>query len=143
MFTNGEGGLKVGELARRFDLHPATLRYYEQIGLLPAAKRTAAGYRLYGGDDAARLEFIQKAKRLGLELGEIREILAFRERGEAPCCYVRELVGHKIEEVDRRIEELEDMRRELRALQERTDDLAAPAADAGFCHIIEKPTKAG
>jgi DNA-binding transcriptional MerR regulator len=36
MFTNGEGGLKVGELARRFDLHPATLRYYEQIGFTVA-----------------------------------------------------------------------------------------------------------
>jgi len=143
MLTNREGNLKVGELAQRFDLHASTLRYYEQIGLLPAARRTAAGYRLYGGNDAARLEFIQKAKRLGLELGEIREILALRERGEAPCCYVRDLVGHKIQEIDRRVEELEDMRRELRALEERASELAMKPSDVGICHIIEKPARTG
>ncbi|MHB8621420.1 MAG: MerR family DNA-binding protein [Chloroflexota bacterium] len=97
----------------------------------------------YMASTTLRLEFIQKAKRLGLELGDIREIMAFRERGEAPCCCVRDLVGHKIQEVDRRVAELEDMRRELRALQERANDLAARPSNTDSCHIIEKPAKAG
>lgn len=130
--------LTVSELARLFDLKAPTVRYYEQIGVLPAARRTPAGYRLYGREDMRRLAFIQKAKRLGLELGEIGEILALRDRGQAPCTYVRQLLEQMIEEIDPRISELQELRAELRSLNTRARGLGVSPSAGGTCHILEK-----
>ena len=78
---------QISELASRTGTTPATLRFYEQEGLLPAA-RSAAGYRVYGEDAVERLEFIADAKRLGLPLGDIRELLAAWDEGE--CAILRD-----------------------------------------------------
>ncbi|MHB1064860.1 MAG: MerR family transcriptional regulator [Georgenia sp.] len=77
--------MRIGELAREGGVNPKTIRYYESIGLLPEPDRTASGYRDYEPSDLARLTFIRSAKRLGISLDEIREILAFQQRGEARC----------------------------------------------------------
>lgn len=61
-----------------------TIRYYEDIGLLPAPARSPSGYRDYSEDAAARLGFVRAAALVGLILGEIREVLAFWDRSEPP-----------------------------------------------------------
>ena len=96
---------------------PRTIRYYERIGLLPDPDRTGANYRIYAPGDADRLAFIKTAQRLGLSLDEIREILAFRDRGEAPCGYVRQVLRRQVDTVDDRIAELRALRRELVSLE--------------------------
>lgn len=78
---------RISELARQAGTTPGTLRFYEREGLLPA-DRSAAGYRLYGPDAAARLRFIGSAKRLGLPLAEIRDLLATWDEGE--CADLRD-----------------------------------------------------
>ena len=78
---------QISELASRAGTTTATLRFYEQEGLLPAA-RSAAGYRVYGDDAVQRLEFIADAKRLGLPLGDIRDLLAAWDEGE--CAVLRD-----------------------------------------------------
>jgi len=80
--------MRIGELARRLNLNPKTVRYYESIGVLPAPERTSSGYRDYDGSYVDRLTFIRTAQRLGITLDEVKEILRFQERGEAPCSYV-------------------------------------------------------
>ena len=127
--------MRIGELATLTGVNPKTIRYYESIGLLPDPDRTNAGYRNYNHeDDVARLEFIRRAQQLNLSLSEIDEILALRERGERPCGYVLEVAHTRLDELDRRIAEMQHAREELRTLLQRAGDLPA---DGCYCQLIE------
>lgn len=77
--------MRIGEAAGQAGTTAKAIRYYESIGLIREAERTAAGYRDYGPDDVERLIFIRSTQRLGFSLDEIREVLAFRERDAQPC----------------------------------------------------------
>lgn len=130
--------LRIGELAKKLGLNAQTIRYYERIGLLPEPERTEAGYRLYRDEDLRRLKFVKNARNAGLTLGEIKEVLAFHERGEAPCSYVTEAIARRAEEVDRQITELTKFKKELDRLHEQAR--VRPAGEAKpdrYCHIIE------
>ncbi len=127
--------MRIGELADRLGINPKTIRYYEQIGLLPLPPRTASGYRDYTDTDAARLTFIKTAQRLGLSLEEIGEILALRERGEAPCAYVRGVIDQQLRGIDQRITELRALRSELRELNAMADEI--PEVGSSTCRIID------
>jgi len=127
--------MRIGQLADRFDLNTKTIRYYEDIGLLPEPERTAGGYRLYAEADADRLRFIRTAQRLGLMLDDIREILAFKEKGETPCGYVRGLLRQHAQDLERRIAEMQALRDELLVLVNRAQHL--PTAGRGYCGLIE------
>ena len=128
--------MKIGELAERVKVNPKTIRYYESIGVLPEPVRTASGYRDYDDTYADRLTFVRTAQRLGMTLDEVREILAFRERGEVPCTYVRQVLEAQVTSVDRRIEELQALRGQLVELAAVADTL--PEADAAVtCRLIE------
>ncbi|BBL80471.1 heavy metal-responsive transcriptional regulator [Rubrobacter xylanophilus] len=129
--------MRIGELAKRLDLNPQTIRYYERIGLLPEPERTAAGYRSYSGEDLRRLKFIKRARSVGFSLGEIKEILAFHDRNEPPCVYVTETIARRAGEIERRIAELTNSKRELERLYEQAIK-QPPKSDAdSYCHIIE------
>jgi DNA-binding transcriptional MerR regulator len=130
--------MTIGELGRRLELNPRTIRYYEQIGLLPEPERSGGGYRLYGPPDEERLRFIRGAQRLGLSLGEVKETLAFRERGERPCRYVAEVLEQRLDEVERRLRELREFERELSALCERMRAPGVGDEQAAFCHYLER-----
>lgn len=127
--------MRIGELAERLGINPKTIRYYESIYLVPEPERTASGYRIYDEDDVERLVFIKAAQRLGLALDEVREILGLRERGEAPCGYVRELISRELADLDRRLEELRGLREELVALERRAQDTGD--ANGRICGLIE------
>jgi DNA-binding transcriptional MerR regulator len=126
--------MRIGELAEQVGVNPKTVRYYEQIGLIPPAPRTSGGYREYTDTDAARLTFIRTAQRLGLSLEEVAEILRLRERGEA-CGYVRHVISQQLRSIDKRIAELRALRTELRELRAAAD--AIPEIDGATCRIIE------
>jgi DNA-binding transcriptional MerR regulator len=127
--------MRIGELADQVGVNPKTVRYYEQIGLIPPAPRTSGGYRKYTDTDAARLTFIKTAQRLGFSLEEISEILRLREHGEAPCGYVRDVLNQQLRSIDKRIAELRALRTELRELRAAAD--AIPEIDGATCRIIE------
>lgn len=104
----------VSNLAAQADLTAATVRYYEQLGLLPAPARTAAGYRTYNGEEALdRLRFIKGAQRVGLRLREIGELLAIRDRGLCPCGHTAELLRQRMAEIDQDVARLGEVRAEL------------------------------
>jgi DNA-binding transcriptional MerR regulator len=127
--------MRIGQLADRLGINSKTIRYYEDIGLMPPARRTAAGYRDYDDVDVSRVGFIKTAKRLGLSLEEISEILSLRERGEAPCSYVRDAISQQLRSIDKRIAELRSLRRELRHLDAAAE--ALPEVQGATCRIIE------
>ena len=127
--------MRIGELAAELGLNPKTVRYYEEIGLLPEPRRTPAGYRLYGAADRERLAFILKARAVGLSLDEISDILAVRRRGEPPCEHVVGLLDGKIAGIDQQLRTLEDVRHELVSLRGEAD--TTRCADGSICGIIE------
>jgi len=87
---------RIGEVAAAVGLNPKTLRYYEEIGLLPPPPRTATGYRLYDEEAAERLRFILQARAVGLTLEEISEIMRLRGDGQEPCAHVLALLDRKL-----------------------------------------------
>lgn len=128
--------MRIGELAERSGVNPTTIRYYEDIELLPKPERTASGYRDYTESAVGRLSFIRAAQSIGLSLGEIREVLALRERGETPCPHVITLLEQRAAELAERIAALGQMRTELVQLAAHARQLPA-RENADFCHIIE------
>jgi DNA-binding transcriptional MerR regulator len=134
-----ENQLHISDLARQVGVAASLVRYYEEIGLLPPAARNESGYRVYGETDVERLHFIQRAKALDFSLEEIGEILALREQGEAPCAYVINQLGAKIEEVDRKMAVLARLKAELVQLQGEAArlSLAEIEAKSCVCHLIE------
>jgi DNA-binding transcriptional MerR regulator len=106
---------QIAEVAQRSGFTPATLRYYEDIGLLAPAARTDAGYRLYDETSLERLRFIARAKQLGCSLDEITELTAAWDGGR--CAHVQErlrsTVDAKIADARRRIAELTTLTADL------------------------------
>lgn len=130
--------LHIGELSKRTGVPSKTIRYYEEIGLLPQPHRAANGYRLYSEEDADRLQFIRRARALNFALDEIAEILAFRERNEPPCRHVMDLICHQIDEIESRIRDLERIRDELRALHEAGQNLPEDVRmRTCICHLVQ------
>ena len=128
--------MKIGELAAAAGVNPKTIRYYESIGVLPEPARTGSGYRDYDESFIDRLTFIRSAQRLGVTLDEVREILALRERGEAPCGYVRGVLEAQLEGIGQRIRELHLLEEQLKKIVSEADRLP-PAEQARTCRMIE------
>lgn len=133
----------IGQLAKRLELNPRTIRFYERIGVLPEPERSAAGYRLYSQADESRLRFIKTAQRTGLTLGEIKEVLALRDRGRPPCRYVASVIDQRLGEINQRVAELRALKRELNELRDRMRREGVAERDGQFCHYIETGAGAG
>lgn len=103
--------MKVGELAARAGVGVQTLHYYERLRLLPKPERSEANYRLYAPETLELVRFIKKAQALGITLEEIKEILALRRQGRAPCRSVVEIARRHLAELDAQIAALEEFRR--------------------------------
>ncbi len=111
-----KAGLTIGELAGELQLNPKTIRYYEEVGLLPEPRRSESGYRLYSRYEVERLRLVKRAKLLGLSLAEIRGIVEYAIDGR---CGVMEdrllsLVEAKLGEIDQKIEDLVTFKDNLR-----------------------------
>lgn len=120
----------IGELGRRAGLNPKTIRYYEQIGLLPEPMRNEVGYRLYSEGDVPRLQLVARARLLGLSLAETREVVDYADDGR--CRHLRQhllaLLEAKVREIDRHMAELAAFKADL---QRRCDWLSALLYVAG------------
>ena len=106
----------IAEVCERTGLSPRTLRYYEEIGLLPGVRRRAGGRRVFGPDELERLDFIHRLKSLGLCLAEIRELNAVYAIGgstTAMLARLGDLLDLHVKDVDRRIEDLAGLRADL------------------------------
>ena len=126
--------LTVGALAKAAGTTAKTVRYYEALGLLGAARRSEAGYRLYGAADLERLRFVLGAKALGLSLAEIKEVVGVWQAGERPCRHVHARLDAKLEALDRRIRELTAFRDALAAYRGQVDG-AGGADDVPCAHV--------
>ena len=107
-------GIQIGELSKRTNCNIETIRYYEQIALLPAPARSAGRYRLYDTDDVRRLTFIRRARELGFTLDEIRTLLSLSASdGPGACANVRALAESHLAEVRAKTTDLRAMEHAL------------------------------
>lgn len=107
-------GLLIGELSRRVKLPAQTIRYYERLGLLSPPKRTASHYRIYSAAEEERLDFIQKAKRFGLSLDEIKRLIDLRQQdGVPPCADLKAMLKQHLAELDQHIQDMLSLRQKL------------------------------
>jgi len=118
--------MNIGQAAAASGVSAKMIRYYESIGLLPAAARTDSGYRVYGGKELHVLRFIRRARKLGFSLDRTADLLSlWRDDGRASGDVKRIALAH-VTELDERIRELTEMR-----------DTLASLADC--CHGDDRP----
>ena len=134
--------MQIKELAKRTNLTAKTIRYYETIGLLPPPRRLPNGYRDYSEADADRAKFVAAARCLDFSLDDIGEILDLRDRREAPCRVVLDLLQQRADEISQRIADLQRLEIELRELHRLgltfpTDDVDGKEC---VCHLITQRT---
>lgn len=127
--------LKIGEVAKQSGIGIEALRFYERSGLLGRPGRTQSGYRAYDTAVLQRLDFIKRAQVLGFSLDEIKRIIADKQAGRSPCLEVREIVRHRLEELDERMKEMRRYRRELGAALIQWDETGE--LDGHVCGLIE------
>jgi Cu(I)-responsive transcriptional regulator len=124
--------LTIGDLAKAAETKPVTIRYYEQVGLLPSPPRTGGNYRAYGRGHLNRLRFIRRCRELGFTLEQVRELLALAEQGERDCGAVDRIALEHLKAVERKITDLERLAEELRRISTQCQGGTIAA-----CRIIE------
>jgi MerR family copper efflux transcriptional regulator len=122
--------LTVSRFAAKCGVTPHTIRYYEQIGVLPRAMRSTSGYRQYPESLVARVRLVRNAQRFGFSLRELVKFLGVRDRGGKPCHDVRAAAGRMLDAIDRELVELQARRAQMqRTLEEWDRQLAATPGD--------------
>lgn len=102
--------LSIGQVAKRTGITVEAVRYYEKQGLIDAPARSVSGYRQYPENTVKRVKFIQHAKEVGFTLNDIGELLALRREPGTSCTDIKLRASQKIEEVDRKINDLTQIR---------------------------------
>lgn len=105
--------LTIGKLGAQAGVKVPTIRYYEQIGLLSEAERSAGNQRLYGRQALERLAFIRHARDLGFTLEAIRDLLSLADNPERPCAAADAIARAQLTEVERRLARLSALKSEL------------------------------
>lgn len=111
--------ITIGQLARKTGCKVPTIRYYEQIGLVPEPQRSPGNLRLYGTTHVARLGFIQRCRELGFAQESIRELLALSDEPDRSCEAVATIAHTHLTDVNRRLARLEALKSELERMIER------------------------
>lgn len=151
--------LSIGKVAKKLGLNPKTIRFYEEVGLIPPPKRriggwASAGQRIFSKKDVERLAFIKQARLLDLSLKQITELLEAVEEG---CCsssrpHLRALLEAKLLEIDGKIKTLKSLRKNLRVLHQRTLEAetnlrkaptCGPTQTESECVFVEPPVNIG
>jgi DNA-binding transcriptional MerR regulator len=124
--------IPIGELSRRTGVKVPTIRYYEQVDLLPTPSRTHGHQRRYGTAEITRLNFIRQARDLGFDIGTIRELLALSSQPDQSCAEIDQLARHHMRDVERRISQLEALRAELQRVLS-----TCGRGRVGECQVLE------
>ena len=128
-----------GQLANQAGVNSETIRYYEKIGLMPNPARSAGGHRMYDQSHLKRLSFIRRSRGLGFTLQEIRELLQLVDGGNYTCAEVRDRTVVHLDDVSRKIRDLQKMQRTLKSMASKCDGGLVPdcpIVDALFTAII-------
>lgn len=106
----------IGRVAKATDCKAQTIRYYEQIGLLPTPFRSDGNQRLYGKMDVNRIKFIRHARDLGFSLSAIRDLLSLSEMPEDSCEAADKIAAYQLVDIEHRIVRLQDLKLEMQRM---------------------------
>ncbi|MCB1384086.1 MAG: helix-turn-helix domain-containing protein [Notoacmeibacter sp.] len=123
--------MSIGDMARETGVKVPTIRYYEQIGLLPDPGRTQGNQRRYGAAERDRLAFIRHARDLGFSIESIRDLVALSGNPGAPCTDADRIAGAQLDDVRARIARLQALERELARIA------ACNGEHAGTCRVLQ------
>ncbi|KPQ26817.1 MULTISPECIES: MerR family transcriptional regulator [unclassified Halomonas] len=130
--------MKVSELAKRGGVTPETVRHYTREQLLAPTRHPDNGYQLYSATDLERLQFIQRARKLGFSVAEIRDILAHADQGDSPCPLVRDLLANRLPQIRAQIQELEALAQRMEQALESWQHMPDGTPDGhSLCRLIE------
>ncbi len=124
---------RISEFAEKCGVNKETIRYFERIGLIPEPDRTEKGYRMYSQQTVDRLNFIKRMQELGFTLNEIDKLLGVVDRDETKCRDMYDFTVLKIEDIQRKIEDLKRIEKMLTDLKARCPE----NKDIYECPIIE------
>lgn len=124
--------LSIGRLSKATDVKVPTIRFYEQIGLLPIPDRTESDRRVYEVAAVRRLAFIKHARQLGFGIDAIRTLLDLADHPDSACNDANALAQEQLEAVEAKIAQLDSLRTELKRMVSAA--CSGPAAD---CRVIE------
>lgn len=130
--------MRIGQLARTTGVSTDTIRYYEKIGLMPAAQRTESGYREYPAGAGNRIRVIRNAVQLGFPLKEIAKVLRVRDSGGAPCRQVRDYARTLVQQMEQKIDELARERLTMLSMIEDWDGKLSRARPDERAHLLER-----
>jgi DNA-binding transcriptional MerR regulator len=127
--------MRIGQVANEAGVPAKTIRFWEEVGLLPQPARTVSAYRDYEPPIVDRLSFIRHAQAAGFTLSQIRRVLDVGDSGEPVCEHVAQVIDARLRDVEARIADLKAARAHLRALAKRADE-QDPATCNGYCSIL-------
>lgn len=128
--------LSIGLVARRTGATVPTIRYYEEIGLLPPASRTEAGQRSYSEATVRRIVFIRRCRDFGFSIDQVRELVGLVDQPDRPCAEVRNIASIHLADVRRKLDELKALEAGLSAFV-CSCDTACSGGTAVDCTILE------
>jgi len=132
-----KSSLGAGELARCAGVSTDTLRHYERKGVLARPLRGANGYRQYSPSALERVQLVRRALAVGFTLDELAKVLRVRDQGGVPCGEVRALAAAKLAEVETRLRDLSNLRKELRTVLKTWDTRLAQRGPGQRAHLLE------
>lgn len=131
----------VGSLAKAAGMNIETIRYYENLKLLPKPKRKSdSRYRIYDENDLKRLLFIKRSKELGFTLKEIKELMNLKINSTATCGDVKHLAEHKLKDIEERIKDLMNMKNVLTKLINQCISEEVSTDECPILEVIDKLT---
>lgn len=128
---------RSGELAELARLSTDTLRHYERKGVLARPLRKANDYRQYPASALQRVRLIRRAIAVGFTLDELASVLKVRDCGGAPCMEVRGLAAAKLSDIETRLREMSELRKELRAVLKDWDTRLERRVPGQRVHLLE------
>ncbi len=126
----------IGALAKASGVTTPTIRYYEQIGLIPKARRSQSGQRYYEDSDLSRLTFIKQCRDFGFGIEQVRVLLDLSISRQRDCTETRDIAQAHLDEVRQRLHELRALEERLAGFVDRCNDVCAggPGTD---CVIVK------
>lgn len=133
--------LTVNELAKRSGVSVHTVRYYIRTGLLTPVKTQDNKYRLFAVEDVSRLKFIRTAKMLGFTISDVQQIFGHVVAGESPCSEVRVLIRERMQEVEEKIRDMQELQQRMATALQRWENMPdQQPGDSSICPLIESMT---
>ncbi len=135
--------LRIGALAKLTGTNAPTIRYYEQIGLLPRPDRQAGNQRLYGQETIERLTFIRRCREFGFPIEQVRSLVSLVQDETRSCVEARDVAQAHLDFVRAKLEELLGLEKSISQFVKRCDDecVGGPGAECSILEDLGRPSE--